>query len=198
MILKYISTLFNKIINSNITIYIILGVIIYLLYTSNVKLRNDVSRLENNQIALTTEYSRQIEVSKSTFKQLFHKEDSIANLINIKTKTIKNVVVNNYHYKDTTIVSFPLTKKDSINTDTLQFTANMGCMMVDGEVIKSTNTINIKDKDYRDVLYTYLYEAYDSRFLGFLWKIGKHIDAKTYSECMQDTVSIERNIKIIK
>jgi hypothetical protein len=200
MILKYISTLFNKIINSNIAIYIILGVIIYLLYTSNVSLRNNVNRLESNQIALTTEYSRQIEVSKSTFKQLFHKEDSIANLINIKTKTIENVVVNNYHYKDTTIVSFPLTKKDSLskNNDTLQFVANMGCMLINGEVIKSTNTINIKDKDYRDVLYTYLYEAYDSRFLGFLWKTGKHIDAKTYSECMQDTVSIERNIKIIK
>jgi hypothetical protein len=138
-------------------------------------------------------------LTRSDFKRLFHLEDSIANKIGIKTKTIENVVVNNYHYKDTTIVSFPLTKKDStINTDTLQFTANMGCMMIDGEVIKSTNTINIKDKDYRDVLYTYLYQAYDSRFLGFLWKTGKHIDAKTYSECMQDTISIERNIKIIK
>lgn len=195
-IVSYLSKLFNKVINSNIVIYIILGFIIYLLYTSNVELRNSVNRLESNQTALTIEYSRQIEVTKNDFKRLFHNEDSIANLIGIKTKRIENVIVNNYHYKDTTIVSFPIIKKDSVNNDTLSVSVDLGCMKIEEEIVG--DTVYVKDKEYRDVLYTYLYQVYDGRFLGFLWKTGKHIDAKTYSECMQDTILVERNIKIIK
>jgi len=129
---------------------------------------------------------------------LFHFEDSIANKIGIKTKTIENVVVNNYHYKDTTIVSFPIIPKDTASKDTFTFDADLGCMKIYGEVVKSKDIINIEDREYRDVLYTYLYQEYDSRFLGFLWKTGKYITAKTYSECMQDTIKVERNIKIIK
>jgi hypothetical protein len=54
-ITSYIIKLFNKIVNSNIAIYTILCIIIYLLYTSNVELRNSVNRLESNQIALVNE-----------------------------------------------------------------------------------------------------------------------------------------------
>lgn len=196
LITSSILTLFKKVFNSNVLIYIILGFIIYLLYTSNVELRNSVNRLESNQTALAIEYSRQIEVTKNDFKRLFHIEDSIANKIGVKTKRIENVIVNNYHYKDTTIVSFPIIKKDSVNNDTLSVSVDLGCMKIEEEIIG--DTVYVKDKEYRDVLYTYLYQVYDGRFLGFLWKTGKHIDAKTYSECMQDTILVERNIKIIK
>jgi len=193
---KFLKSILKNLLSSNFITYIILGAIIYLLYTSNVNLRNSVNRLESNQTALVNEYSRQIQLTRSDFKRLFHLEDSIANKIGIKTKTIENVVVNNYHYKDTTIVSFPIIKKDSTKNDTLSVTVDLGCMKINEEIYK--DTVYVKDREYRDVLYTYLYEAYDSRFLGFLWKTGKHIDAKTYSECMQDTVKVERNLKINK
>jgi hypothetical protein len=191
MILKYIGKLFNKVINSNIAIYIILGVIIYLLYTSNVSLRNSVNRLESNQIALTEQYSRELQLNRQDFKRIYSKEDSIAKLVGIKSKQIQQVIVNNYHYKDSTTNYIPY--RDTTRRDTMKFIAPLGCIKVEGYT--TSKGIVFTHKEYNDILHTFLYKKYDHKFLFFKW--GKYIDAKVYSECKGDTVAVEKNIKII-
>jgi hypothetical protein len=153
--------------------------------------------LETNQIALTTNSSIQQQVYLGEFKKLHSKEDSIAKLIGLKPKDITNVVVNNYHYKDTTIVQVPLIPKDSTSKDTLTFISPIKCGYVSGEVYLKNMTIKIKEVDTKDTLHTFLYENYN-RFLGFLWKRNKRYEAVTYSECMNKVINTEENIKIIK
>ncbi len=195
---KIIMNQIKNLINSKLFLYILLGGLTYFWVTDRNNLRNRIEILNNNQVSLIAQSSRELGLLRSDFKRYYHKEDSIASLIGIKSKEIHQVIVNNYHYKDSTTIIVPL-KKDSIYTtnDTLKFIAPLGCMEVTGNVIKSKDIIEFKDRKFNDKLHTFLYQSYDHRFLGFLWKVGKYMNVKTYSECLKDTVSIERNIKII-
>lgn len=196
----------QKLINSKVFPYCVIGGLIYFWIADRVELRKNVSRLENNQLALVEQYSRQIEITNSTFERLFHKEDSIAKLVGIKPESVQQVIVNNYHYKDSIIVNIPFT--DSTKSDTIKFLTPIKCMKIGGYITKSGITFNYEE--YNDKLHTFLYKVnnkkisfrnkekvgFDKSFLFIKW--NNHFDAKTYSECKQDTISIEKNIKIIK
>jgi hypothetical protein len=187
----------QQIVNSKLFLYLVIGGLVYFWIVDRKQLRDNISRLETNQIALTTNSSIQQQVYLGEFKKLHSKEDSIAKLIGLKPKDITNVVVNNYHYKDTTIVQVPLIPKDSTSKDTLTFISPIKCGYVSGEVYLKNMTIKIKEVDTKDTLHTFLYENYN-RFLGFLWKRNKRYEAVTYSECMNKVINTEENIKIIK
>jgi hypothetical protein len=183
----------QQLINSKIFLYLVIGGLVYFWINDRVELRQDIKRLENNQTALTINSAIQQQVYLGEFKKLHHKEDSIAKLVGLKPKDITNVIVNNYHYKDTTIVEVPLIPKDS----TLEFIAPINCGYIKGNVDIKEMVVKINDVDLKDSLYTYMYEDYD-RFLGFLWKRNKRYEAVTYSECQKKIIHTEKNIKIIK
>lgn len=195
----------KNILNSKIFLYCIIGFVIWFWIKDRQSLKQDVERLSNNQIALTLQHSRELEVTKNEFKRLFHKEDSIAQLVGIKPSQVQQVIVNNYHYKDSTVVNVPY--QDSTKTDTMKFIAPLGCMKVEGYVTKKGVTFT--NEEFNDKFHTFLYKInnkrisfrnkdkinYDHSFLFLKW--NKHFDVKTYSECKQDTVSVETNIKVI-
>lgn len=183
----------QQLINSKIFLYLVIAGLVYFWINDRVELRQDIKRLENNQTALTINSAIQQQVYLGEFKKLHHKEDSIAKLVGLKPKDITNVIVNNYHYKDTTIVEVPLIPKDS----TLEFIAPINCGYIKGNVDIKKMIVKINDVDLKDSLYTYMYEDYD-RFLGFLWKRNKRYEAVTYSECQKKIIHTEKNIKIIK
>ena len=187
--------IFKEIINKPIIIYCILGFIIYLQFSHSISLKQDVNRLQNNVVALSIDQSIQQQMTIGEFKKLQHKEDSIAKIIGIKPNQLQNIIVNNYHYKDTTIVEIPLQPKDSISKDTLQFIASIKCTKIEGEVInnKKVRIINI---ELNDTLHTFVYKKYNNRFLFIKW--NKYYDAITYSECTKKNINVEKNIKIIK
>lgn len=199
-------TLLNKIqqlINSKIFLYLVIGGLVYFWINDRVELRQDIKRLENNQTALTTNSAMQQQMYLGEFKKIHHKEDSIAKLVGLKPKDITNVIVNNYHYKDTTIVEVPVTPRDSLS-DTLQFISPINCGYIKGRITGlpkdidvSKIKVGVEDTDIKDSLYTYMYEDYD-RFLGFLWKRNKRYEAVTYSECQKKIIHTEKNVKIIK
>lgn len=184
----------KSVLSNKITLYIGGGLLIYLLWMNNLKLRESVGRLENNQIALTEQYSRQLDLNRQDFQRIYHKEDSIAKVIGIKPKQLEQVIVNNYHYKDSisTTINIPY-KRDSLSKDTIKFIEPLGCMNISGYIYN--NSIKFTGEEFSDILHTFLYKRYDHKFLFFKW--GKYIDAKTYSECKNDTISVEKNIKII-
>lgn len=198
--------LINSIINSKLFLYAILISILIIWYKVDRNKNEKLDRLENNQIALTEQYSRQLQLTRQDFQRIYHKEDSIAKLVGIKPKQLETVIVNNYHYKDSTVVNVPY-QKDSIKSDTLKFIAPLGCMSVEGYTTKSG--IVFTGKEYNDIIHTFLYKVtnkklsfrskgkigFDHSFLFIKW--NNHIDVKTYSECKQDTIKVERNIKII-
>jgi hypothetical protein len=185
----------QNLINSKIFLYCVIGGLVWFWITDRSELRQNIHRLENNQIALTTQQSIQQQVTVGEFKKLHSKEDSIAKLVGLKPNQIQNVIVNNYHYKDTTIVEVPLQPKDSLSRDTLSFVAPINCMQVKGEVINNKK-VRILDVELNDKLHTFVYKKYNNKFLFIKW--NKYYDVITYSECMKKNINVEQNIKIIK
>ena len=181
----------KNLLNSKIFLYCLVGGLIWFWIVDRKSLKNNVDRLYSNQIALTEQYSRELQLNRQDFQRIYHKEDSIAKIVGIKPKQIQQVIVNNYHYKDSTTNYIPY--RDTIKNDTMHFIAPLGCMKVEGYTTKSG--IVFTNNEYNDILHTFLYKRYDHKFLFIKW--GKYIDAKVYSECKKDTVAIEKNIKII-
>ena len=196
---------------NNIITYTILGIGIYFLVRSNVNLRNELQVSNGNYKSLSalvgnikSDQARQQQFTADQFKYYYHHIDSIANKIKIPTKSISDVIVSNYHYKDTTIV-----KADTTHIgQNIQFKAILACYEVKG-TIRPDITVLLNSVALNDKLTTFLYKApkmtkfsfvkqtsYDKHFLGFNWM--NHFTAKTYSECKHDTINVEENIHIIK
>ena len=152
------SLVLNKIlqlINSKLFLYCVIGGLVWFWINDRISLKENINRLENNQIALVESHSRQMEITSKTFERLFHKEDSIAKLVGIKPEVLHQVIVNNYSHKDSTIVNIPF--KDSVNRDTLKFIAPLKCLTVEGYVTKQG--ITFTKEEFNDRLYTFLYKV---------------------------------------
>jgi len=202
---------YTWLIKQPILIYCLLGAIIYFQYTSNLELKKDIRRLENNQMAYAIKQSIQVDLTLSQFKVMEPKLDSIAKLIKIKPKQIRNVIVNQYNYKDTSISSVPVSSTDlslddidfGVSTRSLEFISPIKCGYVNGKILNIPIDIdysNIKVKldsvSINPILDTYLYEDYE-RFLGFLWKKNKRYEAVTYDECQSKVIYSQKNVRII-
>jgi len=186
IILKWIKNLLN----SKIFLYAVIAGCIYLWMIDRKNLSANVDRLKQNQDALLANQSEQIDLTRREFKKYYHYEDSIAQKIDIKPNQVQNVIVNNYHYKDTSIIQFPLIPTKG---DTLKFIAPIKCMKVEGYTIDKK--IIFTNETFNDKFHTFLYGVRPHKFLFIKW--GKWIvDSKTYSECLNDTVSVEKNLKI--
>jgi hypothetical protein len=186
----------KTIINSKIFLYIVIALVVYLWYTSNKRLNDNVSRLERNQNALILNSNEQVSLTTREFKRLYHKEDSIMQSLGIKPKQIQNVIVNNYHYKDSTTVFIPLQQDTIHHSDTLKFLAPINCMKIKGYVIDKT--IVFTEEEQTDKFHTFLYGERPHHLLGIKWLgYGKWIiEAKTFSECLQGVIQTESNLKI--
>ena len=186
---KVIIKQLKNLINSKLFLYLVIGGLVYFWYLDRQNLAENVNRLSRNQEALVLHTTEQVEITKREFQKLYHKEDSIAKSIGIKSNQVQQVIVNNYHYKDTSIVQFPLEE----HGDTLKFIKPIGCIQVEGYVLDKN--ITFTKTESIDTLTTILYGKRPHKFLFFKW--GKWvIDAKTYSACKQDTIHIEKNLKI--
>ena len=179
----------KKILNSKLLLYAIIAGVVYLWMVDRKNLADNVDRLSRNQDAILLRQSEQVELTQREFKRLYYKEDSIAQLVGIKPKQLQQVIVNNYHYKDTSIVQFPTIKSG----DTIKFVKPIGCLKVEGYVLR--DSISFTKPEFNDKLHTFLYGKRPHKFLFIKW--GKWIiDAKTYSECKNDTIQVEKNLKI--
>lgn len=193
-----ILTFLKTVINSKIFLYIVIGLVVFLWWKDRGNLTTTITKLDRNQTALLSNHNEQVEITKREFQKFYHREDSVMQLLGIKPKQVQNVIVNNYHYKDSTIIIVPL-QKDTIhliNSDTLKFLAPLGCMKVSGYVINKTLVFN--KESYNDKFHTFLYGERPHYILGIKWLgYGKWIiNSKTYSECLNDVIETESNLKI--
>ncbi|MFA6925071.1 MAG: DUF6549 family protein [Bacteroidales bacterium] len=184
--------------------YKLLTVFIALLFISTIailgllKLYNsekaERKRFSDNYTAILTDKAKQQELTFKELKTLYPKYDSIAKELSIKTKNITNIIETRYRFRDT-IITKNILKKDSIS-EKRYFSVNAKCYSISGYV--NRDTIAVSKKELNDNLITFLYKDWQHRYFFNLFRTKPFYTAKTYSECMHDTVSISKNIKIIK
>lgn len=156
--------------------------------------KEERKRYNNNMIALIADKNRQQALTMDELKTLYPKYDSIAKLLQIKTKNITDIIETQYRFKDSTLISTVL-KKDSIS-EKAYFTLAEKCYKFSGFVKK--DSISFTNKEFKDNITTFLYKDWEKKYLWGLLKFKPYYTSKVYSECMQDTIAVINNIKIKK
>lgn len=184
----------NKLILGLLAVLAICLIALYGLFKLYQHEKEERKRYNNNMIALIEDKSRQQSLTIDELKKLYPKYDSLAKVLNIKTKTITDIVETRYEFKDSTLVSTIL-KKDSIS-EKAYFTLKEKCYSFGGYIKK--DSISFTSKEFNDNLTTFLYKDWDKKYLWGLLKFKPYYTSKVYSECMQDTIQVTNNIKIKK
>jgi hypothetical protein len=155
--------------------------------------RNQVSetdRWKNNYSSEVGNSSIRQELTAKEFKNAFRRLDSIAETLDIKAKNITNVLQIKYRLKDTTIVKTKIYRDSSRLS---HFSIIKPCYSIYGTIINDTVNTSLK---YTDEIIPFLYKDFNHKFLFIKW--GKYYTAKVYSNCMNDTVKVVKNIRIEK
>ena len=176
-----------------------LVIVVLLLFTSLAGLfklyqneKEERKRFSNNMVALIKDKSRQQELTVKELKELYPKYDSLAKVLNIKTKHITNIIDTKYRFRDSIITSTVL-KTDSVSEKSY-FTLKEKCYNFSGFIKK--DSISFTNKEFKDNITTFLYKDWEKKYLWGLLKFKPYYNAKVYSECMKDTISVINNIKI--
>ena len=156
--------------------------------------KEERKRYNNNVIALIEDKNRQQIFTANELKKLYPKYDSLAKILNIKTKHITDIIETQYRFKDSTITNTIL-KKDSIS-EKAYFSLTEKCYKFSGFIKK--DSISFTRKEFKDNLTTFLYKDWEKKYLWGLLKFKPYYTSKVYSECMQDTVAVINNIQIKK
>lgn len=156
--------------------------------------KEERKRFNDNYTAVLMDKSRQQELTAKELEKLYPKYDSLANVLNIKTKLITNIIETKYKFRDSVVTSSVL-RKDSISEKSY-FNLNEKCYKLSGFIKK--DSISFTNKEFNDKLTTFLYKDYEHKYLWGLFKFKPYYTAKVYSDCMKDTVSVLNNIKIKK
>ena len=184
----------NKLILGLLAVLIICLLALYGLFKLYQHEKEERKRYNNNMIALIEDKSRQQELTLKELNKLYPKYDSLAKVLNIKTKNITDIVETRYQFKDSTLISTIL-KKDSI-AEKAFFTLKDKCYNFSGFIKK--DSISFTSKEFNDNLTTFLYKDWEKKYLWGLLKFKPYYTSKVYSECMQDTIQVINNIKIKK
>lgn len=176
-----------------------LVIVVLLLFTSLAGLfklyqneKEERKRFSNNMVALIKDKSRQQELTVKELKELYPKYDSLAKVLNIKTKHITNIIDTKYRFRDSIITSTVL-KTDSVSEKSY-FTLKEKCYNFSGFIKR--DSISFTNKEFKDNITTFLYKDWEKKYLWGLLKFKPYYNAKVYSECMKDTISVINNIKI--
>jgi hypothetical protein len=163
--------------------------LVYKLYLHE---KNERDRYNQNMITLIKDKSRQQELTAKELRDLYPKYDSLASELNIKTKYITNIINTKYNFKDSTIISTVL-KRDSIKNEST-FTFQNKCYTLSGFVTK--DSVSLTNREFNDDITTFLYKNWEKKYLWGLFKFKPYYKAVVYSQCMNDTISVNNNIKI--
>jgi len=184
----------NKILAGLILILVIMVAAMVGLYQLYYFEKSERKRFSDNFMAVLTNKANQQELTFKELKNLYPRYDSIARELGIKTKNITSIIETRYHFRDTTLTK-TLLHRDSLTQKRL-FTMNERCYSISGYV--NTDTIVVSKKELNDKLITFLYKDWQHRYFFQLVKTKPFYTAKTYSDCLKDTISVENNIQILK
>ncbi len=196
MTLKQMTTFFmmlkNKILIGLVLLVVVLFTSLAFLFKLYKNEKEERKRFSNNVIAIIKDKSRQQELTADELKDLYPKYDSIAKVLNIKTKHITNIIDTKYRFRDSVVTSTVL-KTDSVSEKSY-FTLKEKCYTFSGFIKR--DSISFTNKEFKDNLTTFLYKDWEKKYLWGLLKFKPYYNSKIYSECMKDTISVINNIKI--
>jgi hypothetical protein len=184
--------MFNKINTILISTILVMIVIISFLFKLYKNEKEDRIRYNNNMISLIENRDRQQILTVDELKRLYPKYDSLAKELKIKTKFITNVIETRYKFKDT-LVTTTIIKKDNLSEKSY-FNLNEKCYSLSGYL--KSDSISFTKKEFNDKFTTFLYKDWEKKYLWGLIKIRPYYNIKVWSECVNDTISVENNIKI--
>lgn len=184
--------LFNKLNTFLISTILIMMVTIFFLFKLYKSEREDRIRYNNNMISLIEDKNRQQILTVNELKRLYPKYDSLAKELKIKTKHITNVIETRYDFKDTLITS-TIIKKDSLSEKSF-FNLKEKCYNLSGYI--KSDSISFTKKEFNDNITTFLYKDWEKKYLWGLLKFRPYYNIKVWSECMNDTIGVQNNIKI--
>jgi len=188
-------TTINKI---SLGVILILGIVLFFIYSKNVELRYDNVRLQSNYEIVQKRSNRAQELTQQEFKEFYRRYDSIASILNIKTKNIQTVIVTDYRYKDTTVIQAQTVIDTIKHRIAFDVSEPSGCYNILG-FVNSDSTVWVNGISIHDKFEVFLYSEKDKWFWSFkkFWQKPKN-KAKIFSECKNDTIQVLENIKIIK
>lgn len=184
--------LFNKLNTFLISTIVIMMVTIFFLFKLYRSEREDRIRYNNNMISLIESKNRQQILTVNELKRLYPKYDSLAKELKIKTKFITNVIETRYNFRDTLVTS-TLIKRDSLSEKSF-FNLKEKCYNLSGYI--KSDSISFTKKEFNDNITTFLYKDWEKKYLWGLLKFRPYYNIKVWSECMNDTISVQNNIKI--
>lgn len=182
----------NKFIIILISIIMILSTSLFLIFKLYQNEKSERQRYNNNILSIIKNRSRQQELTINELKDLYPKYDSIAKELKIKTKYITNIIDTRYRFKDT-LISKTILRIDSLSQKSF-FNLSDKCYKLNGYV--KGDSISITNKEFNDNITTFLYKDWEKKYLWGLFKFKPYYSVKVYSECLNDTISVNNNIKI--
>jgi len=194
LLLKKLLQLTLKLVKQPIFAYSVLAIVLYLFSTSAIQHAKEIKVLNKNYEAVVYDSHIQQSLTLSQYKKYNSDLDSLGKLLKIRPKDIQHVIQTKYVFKDSIQehVKYIYTK-DTISK-TINFIASKDCYTVRGT--SSNDTVRLTKIELNDILTTFMYKTYEHKFLFIRW--SKYYTAKVYSACMHDTISVTRNIKIVK
>lgn len=149
--------------------------------------------LKNYKIEATARYEYQQEITKKELKEIHTKYDKLLKDYNIKRKNVENIVEIEYRYVDSTLYKDSLIYVyDTITKyNVAEFSIGGDCWNLSGYI--TDNNIITKDFDYSDSIVIYLYKEKKKCLFD-----KRSIKAIAISACTNDTLTILRNLKVVR
>lgn len=154
--------------------------------------RKERIRFQTNMENLIQSNSDELLLTKKEIKELYPSIKKFVDSVGIKIRNVTNYITTDYHIKDTMIKSYEV--HDYTLTGVKSFDIKEGCWSLSGQIYP--DTIMISKKEFADKLTTILYKDYRKHLWFVKW--DPYYTAKVFSKCLNDTVSITKNIKIKK
>lgn len=189
---------FSPLSKSILIIAIGLSALLFIAIRNNVKLREQKVVLQSNYEILQTKSSEAQILTKKEFEKFYSKLDSLADVLDIKTKHIKQIITTEYRFHDSTIIKTKTvidTVKGRINFEAID---PKGCYSVSGYV-SADSSVYINGLEMKDSLSIFVFRKYKKWHHKLVfWKDKSVTDVKIFSACKNDTIKITNNIIIKK
>lgn len=168
---------------------------IVLLYFGYTKQKELAERWENNYESEVLFSANQQILTAKQFKKYESDIDSLANVLKISTKQIRQVIVTDYKVKYDTIVKTVIKYDTTKNITKFEALHPTGCYLIAGETTGHISDISINKVENNDILTTFIYDDRGYFFFNIIPKFWKDhlITCKIYSECKNDTISVTKN-----
>lgn len=179
----------KKIITYSVLILIILSLIYGITY-----FRSEMNRFENNYNVTVNSLNNAEILNANEVKTYHYSLDSLRKELDIRRKTVTNIFVTKYNYRDSVrlIPELVINQVNDTNYIAKEYSFKSDCY--DLNIYNSNDTL-LHYINWHDKLTGFLYWERKHRLWFIRWG-SKQYFIKLYSDCQKDTIKVEKLILI--